>query len=158
MSSRPDTHILASFLTLHCDVFLFDIISSLFPASHIPTCDIHSLYFLSSLLTRHYPCFTFNGGFSHVTVWRIVTFFPLIHLMGNGSEILVWEVVLLARIHVTSVHGASLIIWLCISWEIIRYWSEYVQKKMMMIAHYSLYHSSLGMCMDMPGCFIEFMC
>ena len=47
-----------------------------FPISHITTCDIRSLYFLSSLLTRHYPCFTLSGGFSHVTAWRIVTFFP----------------------------------------------------------------------------------
>ena len=129
MNSRPDTHILASFLTLHCDVLLFDIISSLFLTSHITTCDIRSLSFLSSLLTRHYPCFTLSGGFSRVTAWRIVTFFLPVHPMGNGSEISVWEVVLLVRIHVTSVHGESLFIWLRISCEIIHYWSEYVWKK-----------------------------
>ena len=57
------------------------------PSSHITTCDIRSLSFLSSLLTRHYPCFTLSGGFSHVTSWRIVTFFPSVHPMGSGSEI-----------------------------------------------------------------------
>ena len=48
-----------------------------FMISHITTCDIHSLSFLSSLITQHYPCFTLSGGFSQVTTWRIVTSFPL---------------------------------------------------------------------------------
>ena len=42
MSSRPDIHIQASSLTLHCDIFHFDIISSLFLASHITTCKRYS--------------------------------------------------------------------------------------------------------------------
>ena len=63
MSSRPDIHIQASFLTLHYDIFLFDIILSLFPTSQITTCDIHSLSFLSSLLTRHYPRFHLEWWF-----------------------------------------------------------------------------------------------
>ena len=165
MSSRPDIHVQASFLTFHCDIFLFGIFSSLFSSSHIITCDIHYLSFLSSLLTRHYPCFTLSGGFSRVTAWRIVTFFPSFHPMGSGSEILFWEVVLSVRIHVASVHGESLFIWLCISWEISHYWSEYAQKKIKiknkmneMIAHYSFYYSPLGMCMDVLVRFIEFMC
>ena len=85
-----------------------------FPISHITTCDIHSLSFFSSLFTRHYPCFTLSGVFSHVTTWRIVTSFPLVHPMGSGSEILFWEVVLLVRIHVTFVCGEGLIICVCI--------------------------------------------
>ena len=104
----------ASSFILHYDIFHFDIISSLFPASHITTCDIHSLSFLSSLPTRHYPCFTFSGVFSHVIAWRIVTFFPSLHPMGSGSQILVWEIVLLVRIHVTSICWEGLIIWVCI--------------------------------------------
>ena len=87
MSSRPDIHIQASSLTPHCDIFHFDIISSLFPASHITTCDIRSLSFLLSLFTRHYPCFTLSGGFLHIIAWRIVAFFPPIHPMGNGLKI-----------------------------------------------------------------------
>ena len=114
MSSKPDIHIQASSFTFHCDIFHFDIISSLFPTSHVTTCDIRSLSFLSSWLTRHYPCFTLSGGFSRVTAWRIVTFFPSIHPMGSGSEILFWEVVLLARIHIILVCEESLIIWVCI--------------------------------------------
>ena len=42
------------------------------------------------------------------------------------------------------------------SWEFIHYWSEYAQKKKK--AHSSLNHSPLGMCMDVPVCFIQFMC
>ena len=42
---------------------------------------------VSSLITQRYPCFTLSGGFSHVTAWRIVTFFPPIHPMGSGLEI-----------------------------------------------------------------------
>ena len=114
MSSRPDIHLQASSFTLHCDIFHFDIISSFFPASHITTCDIHSLSFLSSLLTWHYPCFTLSSDFSHITAWKIVTFFLPIHPMVSGSEISVWEVILLMRIHVISVCGQSLIIWVCI--------------------------------------------
>ena len=113
MSSRLNIRIQASSLTLHCDIFHFDIISSLFPASHITTYDIHSLSFLSSLLTRHYPCFTFSGV-SHVTTWRIVTFFPFVHPMGSGLKISIWEIVLLVRIHVTSICGEGSIIWVCI--------------------------------------------
>ena len=78
---------------------------------HIPSLMIFVLcLFLSLLLTRPYPCFTLSGGFSHVTAWRIVTFFPIIHPMGSGSEMLFWEVVLLVRIHVTFVCGEGLII------------------------------------------------
>ena len=47
-----------------------------FSISHITTCDIRSLSFLSSLLTRHYLGFTWGAGFSHVTAWRLVTFLP----------------------------------------------------------------------------------
>ena len=46
MSSGPDIHIRVSFLTLHCDIFHLDIISSLFfLISHTTTCDIRSLSF-----------------------------------------------------------------------------------------------------------------
>ena len=113
-SFRPDTHIQVLSLNFHCDIFYFDIISSLFSVSHITICDIRSLYFLSSLFTRHYHCFTLSGGFSHVIAWKIVTFFPPVHPMGNGSEISVWEIVLLVIIHVTSVCGKGLIIWVYI--------------------------------------------
>ena len=114
MSSRPDIHVQASFLTFHCDIFLFDIISSLFPTSHITTCDIRSLSFLSSLLTRHYPCFTLSGVFHTSLHGGLSHFFSPVHNMGSGSKISVWEVVLLVRIHVTSICGEGLIIWVCI--------------------------------------------
>ena len=87
--------------------------SSLSPTSH-PHLLYSSFFFLLSLLTRHYPCFTLSGGFSRVTIWGIITLFPLIHPMGSGSEISVWEVVLLVRIHVASVCGECLIIWVYI--------------------------------------------
>ena len=129
MSSRPDIHIQASYLTF---IVIFSTMTSFhhyFSTSHITTYYTHLLSFSSLLLTWHYPCFTLSGGFSRVTTWRIVTFFPPVHPMGNGSEISVWEVALLVRIHVTSVHGECLFIWLCISCEIIQYWSEYAWKK-----------------------------
>ena len=98
-----------------------------FSTSHITTYYTHLLFFLHHYLldtilvslewwffTHHYM----EG--SHIL--------PPVHLMGGGSEILFWEVVLLVRIHVTSVHGESLFIWLCISWEVIHYWSECAQK------------------------------
>ena len=42
------------------------------------------------------------------------------------------------------------------SWEIIHYWLEYARKKRKKIVHSSLCHSPLGMCMDVPVYFIEF--
>ena len=160
MSSRPDIHIRASFFTLHCDIFHLDIISSLFFLYHIPPLVIFVLcLFLSSLITRHYPCFTLGGGLSHVTAWRIVTSFPIIHPRGSGSEMLFWEVVLLMRIHVTFVCGEGLIIWVCIFMGVhsllIRVCAKKKEKK---IAHCSFYYSPLGMCMDVLVCFIRFMC
>ena len=165
MNSRPDIHIQASSFTLHCDIFLLVIISSLFS-------DItyHHLWYSFSV-------FSFIIVYSSLSLFHLEWWFltrhcmedchvlPLVRLMSNGSEVLFWEVVLLVRIRVTSVHGESLFIWLCISWEISHYWSEYAQKKIKiknkmneMIAHYSFYYSPLGMCMDVLVCFIEFMC
>ena len=157
MSSRPNIHIQASFLTLHCDIFLFDIISSLFPASDITTCDIRSLSFLSSLLTWLYPYFTLSGGFSHISGMEDCHILSPVHPMGNGSKILFWEVVLLVRIHVTFVCGEGLIICVCIfMWGHSLLIRESAKKKK--IAHCSFSYSPLGMCMDVLVCFIKFMC
>ena len=43
------------------------------------------------------------------------------------------------------------------SWEVIHYWSEYVQKNKKKV-HCSLYRFPLSTCMDVLVCFIEFMC
>ena len=133
MSSRLDTHIQASFFTLHCDIFHLDIISSLF-----------------SDITYHHLWYSFSD-FSFIIAYSTLSLFhfewlfltrhcmedchvlPLIRLISSGSKILFWEVVLLGRIHVASVHEESLFIWLCISCEIIHYWSEYAQKKIKII-------------------------
>ena len=109
------TDIQASSHTLHCDIFHFDIISSLFPASHITTCDICSL------------SFPFLIDYSTLSLFHIEWWFFTSHCMedchilsyhsppmDSGSEMLFWEVVLLVSIHVTSVCGKGLIIWVCI--------------------------------------------
>ena len=165
MSSRPGTHIRVSFLTLHCDIFHLVIISSLF-----------------SDITYHHLRYS-SFVFSHIIAYSTLSLFHLewwfltrhcmegCHILsyhsphGQWFRDLIWEVVLLVRIHVTSVHGESLFIWVCIFMGdhslLIRVCTKKQKqnkKKKKMIAHYSFYHSPLGMCMDVLGCFIEFMC
>ena len=90
MSSRPDIHIQASYLTLHCDIFHFDIISSLF-------FDItyHHLLYSSSFF---FPIITYSTlSLFHLKWWSFTHHYmegnhilSPVHLMGGGSDILFW--------------------------------------------------------------------
>ena len=156
----PDlTYIFKPHLSLFIVIFSTSIaFRRYFLISHITTCDTRSLSFLSSLLTRHYPCFTLSSGFSHVIALRIVTFFLSfafeqwfrnLILRGclvneNSCYISTWGVFIHLAMYFMGDH--SLLIEAC------------SKKRKKDIAHSSLYHSPLGMCMDVLVCFIEFMC
>ena len=157
MSSKPDKH---SGIISHSLLWYFSTLSSsssLSPTSHITTCYIHHFSFLSSLLTRHYPCFTLSGIFLHITASRSVTSFP---------QFTSWEVVQRSYFEMLSCqwgfvlhqymgsvyscgyvfHGRSFII------------DQSMQKKRKKIAHSPLYRFPFTTCMDVSVCFIEFMC
>ena len=159
MSSRPDIHIQASFLTLHCDIVHWNIISSLFFLCHISPLVIFVL------------CLSFIIAYLALSVFHLGWWFFTRHCMED-CHILSYH----------SPHGRwfrDVILRGCLVSEdscYISTWGEFIHlgmyfhgsafvidqsmrtKKKMMIAHYSFYHSPLGMGMDMPGCFIEFMC
>ena len=152
-----------SSLILHSSLWYFPLghhFITIFLISHIITCDIRFLSFLSLLLTRHYSYFTLSGGFSHVTAWRIVTFFPIVHPPWAVVQRCYFERLscwwgFMLHLYVERVWSFGYVF----PWEFIHYWSEYAQKNIYIyIAHCSFYRSSLGMCMDVPGCFIEFIC
>ena len=143
MSYRLDIHIQTSSLTFHCDIFHFDIISSLF-FSGITYHHLWYSFFVFSLITTYSTLSLF-----HLEWWFFTRYymgdchiFPPVHPMGSGSEISVWEVVLLVRIRSSYVER----VWsfgYVFSFEVIHYWSEYAQKKKkkwLHILHYIILH------------------
>ena len=154
MSSRLDILIRASFFTLHCGIFHLDIISSLFS-------DIiyHHLWYSFSV-------FSFIIAYSTLSVFHLEWWFFTRHCMEDchvPPPFALWAVIQGSYLRGCLVSEDSCYI---------STWGEFIHLAMYFMGdhsllirvcakkktHYSLYHSSSGMCMDVPSCFIEFMC
>ena len=158
MSSRPDIHIQVSFLTLHCDILPFDIISSLFPASHITTCDICLVF---SLIIAYSTLSLF-----HLELWFFTChYIEDCHILSSRSSDGQWFRDLNLRDCLVSEDSCYIRMWRGFD-HLGMYFhrksfiidQSMRKKKKSKIACYSLYHSPLSTCMDVLVSFIELMC
>ena len=156
MSSRPNIHIQISSLTLHCDIFHFDIISSLFPSSHIYLWYSFSVFFLIIAYSTLSLCHLEWWFFTHHCMKDC-------HILSPRSPHGQWFRDLSLKGCLVSEDSCYIHMWrgfdhLGMFFHLRSFITDQSKRKKKKIVHSSLYHSPLGMCMDVPVCFIKFMC